>query len=512
MRAHALAACAARSRPAAGGRGRRAAARRRARHGARCRRRAGHTDTVRADFLGWLRPAPTVTRRISTGCAPTACVWVNAASAGADHAAGACVAADRALRRRIKACATTRRSRRRKASPRPRTTSERGAAATAAVVASFQLDRRFGPRVVLSTTTTRVVGQAVRGGYTPRNDATPTRSPTPRSPGSLSVIAQPVFLWRIYYDAHAPYAPSAAVASARWPATCARNTPPRSRRSTRDQGLFADGKLAPERTLVVVAADHGEPSADHGERTHGLLLRTTRRRVPLILRLPATRAGGGTAVGRVWPDSSTQRGSACCDSLGLTAPKGDGIELAAPPGAGRRTASIEEASLPCLNRASAPLYAWLAAPPSVFDRGAGAGVLRPSPPTRPNSTNRLRQARRRPLRGRLRARPSTRSAWTRASDTRPPRRRWAGSADPTVTARLRSLGYLGGGGPAAPRPIWAGSGKSPSTRLVDLQFERAVILLDSGKPQAAFLALLGRGEGAVAAQRSCAAARLRAPS
>jgi choline-sulfatase len=45
-----------------------------------------------------------------------------------------------------------------------------------------------------------------------------------------------------------------------------------------------------ERTLIVVAGDHGEGLGEHGEHTHGMLLYDSTLRVPLVVAAPGGRA------------------------------------------------------------------------------------------------------------------------------------------------------------------------------------------------------------------------------
>ena len=47
-----------------------------------------------------------------------------------------------------------------------------------------------------------------------------------------------------------------------------------------------------ERTLVVIASDHGESLGEHGERTHGLFAYDATLRVPLILWAPPADSAG----------------------------------------------------------------------------------------------------------------------------------------------------------------------------------------------------------------------------
>ncbi len=50
---------------------------------------------------------------------------------------------------------------------------------------------------------------------------------------------------------------------------------------------FLKEKNVYDRTLVILAGDHGEGLGDHGEKTHGLLIYSSTLRVPLIFKLPA---------------------------------------------------------------------------------------------------------------------------------------------------------------------------------------------------------------------------------
>jgi arylsulfatase A-like enzyme/Flp pilus assembly protein TadD len=108
--------------------------------------------------------------------------------------------------------------------------------------------------------------------------------------------AAPFFLWTHFFDPHASYDPPEPFA------TRYRLRPYDGEVAYTDQAIGdlldairAAGAL--ERTLVVVTADHGEALGDGGEQTHGLLLRASTLRVPLVLvapgRLPAGRRIAG---------------------------------------------------------------------------------------------------------------------------------------------------------------------------------------------------------------------------
>ena len=92
------------------------------------------------------------------------------------------------------------------------------------------------------------------------------------------------FLWVHLYDPHRPY------------------NPPEPYRSTYGDPYvgeiaFADSQIGRlletldrrrllDRTIVVVAGDHGESLGDHGERDHGIFVYESTLQVPLIVRAP----------------------------------------------------------------------------------------------------------------------------------------------------------------------------------------------------------------------------------
>jgi arylsulfatase A-like enzyme/Flp pilus assembly protein TadD len=96
----------------------------------------------------------------------------------------------------------------------------------------------------------------------------------------------PFFLWVHYYDPHFPYTPPPGFAQ-------------------KYEGRPYDGEIAAidrhvgmlieelrdagllNKTLIVVAGDHGESLGDHGEETHSVFVYESTLRVPLIMRYPA---------------------------------------------------------------------------------------------------------------------------------------------------------------------------------------------------------------------------------
>lgn len=130
----------------------------------------------------------------------------------------------------------------------------------------------------------------------------------------------PFLLWTHLYDPHLPYDPP---------------EPHRSAHSSPYVGelLFADSQVGrllatldrlelADRTIVIVAGDHGEGLGEHGEETHGQLLYDSVLRVPLIVRVPSVSPRRVADVVRLIDVMPT-----VLDLLDLKAPPSDGISL-----------------------------------------------------------------------------------------------------------------------------------------------------------------------------------------
>ncbi|HWZ82585.1 MAG TPA: sulfatase-like hydrolase/transferase [Terriglobales bacterium] len=101
----------------------------------------------------------------------------------------------------------------------------------------------------------------------------------------------PFFLWVHLYDAHDPYDPPAPF-KARFASqpydgeiAYADSAVGRLFDEIRKHGLY-------DETLIAVMADHGESLGAHGENTHGIFLYDETLHVPLVFKLPASRAAG----------------------------------------------------------------------------------------------------------------------------------------------------------------------------------------------------------------------------
>ena len=156
---------------------------------------------------------------------------------------------------------------------------------TAAFVAAFPLDRRFG----------LIKGFRTYGDVMPRDAAgrpaneRPGQAVVDEAIGWLSTRrAERFFLWVHLFEPHAPYGT---------PATSARTAIQRYdddiAEADRQVGRLLDGlREARTQTLVVLTADHGEAFGEHGEISHSVFTYDTTLRVPLLIagaRLPAGR-------------------------------------------------------------------------------------------------------------------------------------------------------------------------------------------------------------------------------
>ncbi len=188
---------------------------------------------------------------------------------------------------------------------------------TAAFIAAFPLDRRFG---------------LIKGFHTYGDRMPPGRNGRAinERPGR-EVVEEAIawlashrdrrfFLWVHLFEPHAPYGdpldPRHLPALARYDEEIAE--------ADRQAGRLLDA-LEPVRasTLIVAAADHGEAFGEHGEIGHSIFVYDTTLRVPLIVAGPGVSAGR-TIDGRV---SLIDVAPTVVHQLGLTRFDADGIDL-----------------------------------------------------------------------------------------------------------------------------------------------------------------------------------------
>ena len=386
---------------------------------------------------------------------------------------------------------------------------------TAAFVAAFVLDHRFGLNRGFAVYDDEIERPADASWMLEAQR--PGDQVVDRALGWLAAAdSRPFFLWVHLYDAHAPYNPP---------------SPYRERHPGRpyDGAIAFDdaqvGRLLAalasrgldDRTVVAIAADHGESLGEHGELTHGLLLYQPVLSVPLLLRAP------GLAARRVdTPVSLVDLAPSLAGLLRqpLPPPKGgalDGRDLSAALLGGREPSPSElyaETRYPEVFGWS-PLFAlrrrelkFIAAPhPELYDLHSDPHETRNlAPPASTSATapaasatapaGPAQEATTRGFAARLAAIEAT----ARAPGSSSPAAGTAGGAAGTAPAaaampdaetrrRLESLGYAAGAPPRAA----AGLARSPGRPLLDPKqgvalfqtFQRAHAELQAGQTAAA---------------------------
>jgi arylsulfatase A-like enzyme/Flp pilus assembly protein TadD len=366
--------------------------------------------------------------------------------------------------------------------------------ATAAFVAAYVLDRRFGLARGFDLYDDRIERRST--GASVLESERPCRVVAEAAEQWIGRQAGPFFAWVHFYEPHAPYDPP---------------SPYREQQAGRPfdgEIAAADACLgrviaaaeahAPGRLIVVATADHGEALGDHGELTHGFFVYQSTLRVPLIL------AGAGVSPSR-------QAGLArtvdilptILVRLGVPLPAGlDGADLF---GRGRGAEAYAETLYPetlgwaGLRALRLGTLKYIDAPrPELYDLAADPGETRNLVSSRPGDAQRLRRG--------LEALRTTERAAAATAD------------DPEIAEKLRALGYVAG--PAA--RTTSGPGLDPKDALASWRlFEdalwadargdhtaaaealRALVRREPGNPafrQALAAALRGAGRSAEAAE------------
>jgi arylsulfatase A-like enzyme/Flp pilus assembly protein TadD len=299
---------------------------------------------------------------------------------------------------------------------------------TAAFVGAFVLDSRFGLArgfdVYDDHYGSRPAHERVEVVERPADDVMTRATAWIRDAGG------PWFGWVHVYDPHEPYAPpqpyATTYATAPYDGEVAYVDSALGRML---ESLQAAGQL--DRTIILVASDHGEGLGDHGERTHGLFAYDSTMRVPVVMWC-RDRIRAGVFVE---PAGLIDFAPTVLDLLGVSWTAGDGKSLRAPLTGEVRaesepTAQYFEALNANLTRNWAPLTGIVAGSlklidlpvPELYDLEADPSESKNLYARRPDDARRLEQM----LDGISRARPA------------PP-----GTAiDSETSARLRSLGYV----------------------------------------------------------------------
>jgi Flp pilus assembly protein TadD len=210
--------------------------------------------------------------------------------------------------------------------------------------------------------------------------------------------------------------------------------------------------------LIILTSDHGESLGEHGEDTHGYFIYQSTLWVPLLVHWPAA----GSHPARVDdPASLIDIAPTVLDFVGAQAPAGfQGRSLMKAVDAPVYSESMyarDHLGCDALRAIRLGRYKYIAAPkPELYDLEADPGELH----------NRYDQDR--PLAQKLRAQLLALADSARRPAPNP--------ASAEVLARLRSLGYLGGG------PARSASGIDPKDRLqLYLRYGRAIRLANTGR-------------------------------
>ena len=328
--------------------------------------------------------------------------------------------------------------------------------ATAAAVGAYVLSADFGlSQGFQSYDEPRRAAAADEGAGAPRRTPILERSAGAVTDAALELLdglEEPFFLWVHYFDPHVEYAPPEPFASR------FRDRPYDGEIAYTDEqlGRLLDAlrrREAVDETLVVVTADHGESLGEHAETTHGLFVYEATQHVPLLLRFPG-RIPAATRTDRLV--SGIDLAPTVLELLELPPMPGiEGVSFAAAA-RGRpmdgRAAVFAEAQLPQRSYGWSPLFAlsdrwwkFIAAPrPELYDLRTDPGESRNLAAERPAEVADWRD--------RLAA---LRQSWPdrdAAADRR---------STEDERARLRSLGYLSGGGDTAARPAEGDPTKDP---------------------------------------------------
>ena len=242
---------------------------------------------------------------------------------------------------------------------------------TAAFVAAFTLDSRFGLNQGFDTYDGRFSEGKENGGMTRRAGEEVSRS-------AMAWLdehgKQPFFLFLHYFDAHFPCRPhplyAAEYADDHYAGEIAYIDACIGQVLDRLRGLGIY-----DNTLVIVTGDHGESQNEHGEPSHGYFVYQATLRVPLVVCGPGCRKGIRVEAGASLADIAPT----VVDLAGLKIPAQDGRDEP-PQGTGGRAAGTQPR---VLQRVAGGRDLWLLS--LARDRGgtleihsgAPAGTLRP---------------------------------------------------------------------------------------------------------------------------------------
>ncbi len=352
---------------------------------------------------------------------------------------------------------------------------------TAAFVAAFVLDRRFGLNRGFETYDDEI--ERGVAGSAPLEAERPASQVMDRALAWLDGLGAgaqgdrtevpPFFLWIHLYDPHAPYAAP---------------SPFRERFAQdpyRGEIAYADAQVGrlldrlehrglASATLIALAADHGEGLGEHGEATHGMLIYESTLAVPLLLRGPGLVPRAiSTPVGLC--DLAPTLAGLLGHPFPATAGALDGRDLSAPLRAGHEISAAEvyaETRYP-------EIFGW--SPLSMLRRREAKYISAPRPElydlARDPGESRNLLSDQRPNSG---AGFAARLAEIEAGAVAAPA---ADAATDAETAkRLASLGYVAGGSDAAAKASGSAGGRPDPKDRIELfqRFEQAALALRTG--------------------------------
>jgi choline-sulfatase len=321
--------------------------------------------------------------------------------------------------------------------------------ATGAFVAAVVLDRRYGLARGFDTYDDRIT--RADEGRSVLESERPCDSVVQSASAWIQSQAGPFFAWVHLYEPHAPYAASAEMAARH------KDRPYDAEVAASDAcvaKLLAVARAArPDSLVTAVTSDHGEGLSDHGESTHGLFVYQSTLEVPMVI------AGAGVPAGKRTAElaRSADLAPTLLALLGVGALQGiDGHDLSNARGAGESYAETDYPKgfgwSPLRSFRLGDLKLIDAPEPELFDLGKDPREERNLAGEQPAQVERLRGV----LRSAL------------ATEVRVDERRMNAETE----ERLRSLGYVSGGGAEVARP---GGSLDPKRALpLFRDFERAM--------------------------------------
>jgi choline-sulfatase len=296
--------------------------------------------------------------------------------------------------------------------------------ATAAFVAAYVLDRRFGLGRGFDLYDDRIERRGA--GASVLESERPCAAVAAAAEQWIGGQPGPFFAWVHFYEPHAPYDPP---------------SPYREQQGGRPYDgeiAAADACLgrviaaaearAPGRLVVAATGDHGEALGDHGELTHGFFVYQSTLRVPLILAGPGVPVSRRTALARAVDLMPT-----LLARVAVPAPAGlDGGDLFGPSRgleAYAETRYPETMGWAGLRALRLGALKYIDAPrPELYDLGADPGETRNLVGARAADAGRLQRG--------LDALRATERAAVATAD------------DPEIAEKLRALGYVAAAAPA----------------------------------------------------------------